>query len=205
MLELPTLQTQRLIIRPFVMDDLADVHRILDVELGEKLLQSEKTRALKERAKWLRWSVLNYQQLAALNQPPYGDRAMVIQSSGELVGACGFAPCLYPFEQLPNPGSLKAPGKLGRYTSDIGLYYAVSPAQQRRGYASEAAQALIDYAFSQLNLKRIVATTTYENSASLRVMQKLGMTILKNPLPEPPWMQVVGILEYSAASFNPPG
>jgi GNAT superfamily N-acetyltransferase len=77
----------------------------------------------------------------------------------------------------------------------VGLYYALSPAYQRQGYATEAAQALINYAFTQLHLKRIVATTTYENVASIGVMRKLGMRIEKNPSPDPPGLQVVGILE----------
>ena len=29
------------------------------------------------------------------------------------------------------------------------------------------------------------------------VMRKLGMRIVKNPYPEPPWMQVVGVLEHA--------
>ena len=32
------------------------------------------------------------------------------------------------------------------------------------------------------------------------VLRKLGMTILRNPLPEPPYMQIVGALEYHAGS-----
>jgi hypothetical protein len=28
------------------------------------------------------------------------------------------------------------------------------------------------------------------------VMRKLGMTIAKNPLPDPPWLQIVGILDH---------
>jgi RimJ/RimL family protein N-acetyltransferase len=81
------------------------------------------------------------------------------------------------------------------YSPEFGLYYALSPAYQRQGYATEAAQALINYAFTQLHLKRIVATTTYENVASIGVMRKAGMRIEKNPFPDPPGFQVVGILE----------
>jgi hypothetical protein len=31
--------------------------------------------------------------------------------------------------------------------------------------------------------------------ASQGVMRKVGMTITRNPLPEPPWLQLVGVLE----------
>jgi hypothetical protein len=50
----------------------------------------------------LRWSVLNEAQLARLYQPPYGDRAVVLKSSQELIGACGFVPSFGPFGQLPH-------------------------------------------------------------------------------------------------------
>jgi RimJ/RimL family protein N-acetyltransferase len=75
------------------------------------------------------------------------------------------------------------------------LFYAVSPAYRRQGFATEAAQALADYAFRRLRLKRIVATTDYGNAASIGVMRSLGMRVERNPLAEPPWLQVVGILE----------
>jgi RimJ/RimL family protein N-acetyltransferase len=75
------------------------------------------------------------------------------------------------------------------------LYYALSPARHRRGYATEAVRAMIDYAFRRLRLRRIIATTTYNNEASMGVMRKVGMCIEKNPFPDPPWLQVVGVLE----------
>ena len=55
---------------------------------------------------------------------------------------------------------------------------------------------LIDFAFQQLRVKRLIATTEYDNLASIGVMRKLGMTLAKNPLPDPPWLQVVGILDH---------
>ena len=62
--------------------------------------------------------------------------------------------------------------------------------------ASEAAQALITYGFGPLNLARIVATTEYENLASIGVMRRLGMHIERNPLPDPFYFQVVGVIEH---------
>jgi len=40
-----------------------------------------------------------------------------------------------------------------------------------------------------------VDTTTYDNVASMGVMRKLGMRVEKNPFLEPPWLQVVGVVE----------
>jgi [ribosomal protein S5]-alanine N-acetyltransferase len=200
MLDMPILETARLLIRPFMMEDLPDIHQILDVELNtadlETLKVSETFRvSLEERSEWLQWSVLNYNQLAKLYQPPYGDRALVLKSNGKLIGACGFVPCLMPFEQLPGFTTPDRSVGGSRNSTEFGLFYAISPVYQRQGCASEAAQALIDYAFQHLNLKRIVATTDYDNLASQSVMRKLGMRIERNPLPELAWMQVVGIID----------
>ena len=195
MLEMPILETERLIIRPFVMEDLTDVHRLMDVELANADLRSDKMENLQERVEWLQWTVLNYKQLAMLRQPPYGDRAIVIKTTGKLIGSCGFVPLMNAFEQLPFFAVGGNPGNQGRYQPEFGLFYAIGPSHQRQGYASEAAQAMVDYAFQSLHLKRVVATTTYDNIPSMGVMRKLGMRVEKNPFPEPPWLQVVGVVE----------
>jgi len=199
-LEMPPLETERLIVRPFVTDDLDDAYRLFDIELNASDLRVDKMESKQERAEWLQWSVLNYRQLAKLNQPPYGDRAIVLKSSGMLIGSCGYVPCLNPFEQMPNIPYHDATGSSGRNTTEFGLFYAISSSHQRRGYATEAAQALVDYAFIQLNLQRIIATTDNDNFGSMGVMRKLGMQVEKNPLPEPSWLQVVGVLENSHQS-----
>jgi [ribosomal protein S5]-alanine N-acetyltransferase len=190
----PRLETSRLLIRDFELADLDAIHRILDVELADAEFGSVGPESRAQRAEWLRWSILNYEQLARLFQPPYGERAMVLRSSGELIGACGYVPSLGPFQQLPLFAAAAPPARR-KSTPEIGLYYAVSPRHQRQGYAVEAARALVEYLFGHLDLERIVATTTYANAASIRVMEKLGMSIQRNPLPEPPWFQVVGVLQ----------
>lgn len=197
MVEMPILKTRRLLIRSFEPDDLESIYQILDVDLNEAETGAEKLTSLQERAVWLQWAVLNPNQLARLNQPPYGDRAVVLRSSNTIIGACGYVPCLNYFEQVPGFANLPKPPGESRTSTAFGLFYAISPTYQRQGYAAEAAQALIDYAFQHLRLKRIIAETDYDNLGSIGVMRKLGMRIEKNLYPEPPWLQVVGILENS--------
>jgi [ribosomal protein S5]-alanine N-acetyltransferase len=192
MTAMPILKTARLQIRPLAHDDLAATHRILDVELGEADLPTAGT-SLEERARWLQWTILGYEQFASLHQPPYGERAIVLTATAQVIGAVGFVPCLMPFEQLPQFAAAPAPGRLA--SPEFGLYWAVSPAFRRQGYATEAGQAMVEYAFSELRVKRVVASTTYENAASVGVMHKLGMWVERNPFPDPPWLQVVGLLE----------
>lgn len=194
MLSMPTLETARTEIRPFNMADLDSIHQILDVELADADFGTDGPQALNERRQWLQWSVFNYDALAKLYQPPYGDRAVVRKEDGQLIGAVGFVPYMNHFGQLPGFGSGTGAGP-ALASPEFGLYWAVSPRYQRQGYASEAGRALIDYAFTQLRVARIVATTDYDNPASIGVMRKLGMTILTNPYPDPPWLQVAGVLE----------
>jgi len=190
---MPALETERLIIRPLVMDDLDAIHCILDVELAEVDFGGEEAKTLDTRRAWLQWTILSYDQLARLYQPPYGERAIALKSTGVLIGAAGYVPCLNVFGQLPAFGGRRD----GLASTEFGLYYALSPAHHRRGYATEAVRAMIDYAFRQLRLRRIVATTTYNNEASMGVMRKVGMRVERNPYPDPPWLQAVGFLENS--------
>jgi [ribosomal protein S5]-alanine N-acetyltransferase len=53
--------------------------------------------------------------------------------------------------------------------------WAVHPAEWGRGYAVEAARKIIDWAFNELNVHRVVAFCHADNAASVRVMEKLGM------------------------------
>lgn len=193
MTRMPSLETERLIIRPFALSDLDAIHRIIDLEQADAETGTAGAQTREQRRTWLEWSVLNYDQLAWMYQPPYGDRAIVLRSSGELIGACGYVPAMGPFGLLPALRGSEELASARRFTPELGLYWQVALAHQRHGYASEAARALIDYAFTSMNLKRIIATTEHSNTASIGVMRKAGMQIETNPESEPPWFQVVGI------------
>jgi len=53
--------------------------------------------------------------------------------------------------------------------------WAVHPDEWGKGYATEAAWNMINWAFNEFNLHRVVAFCHTENDASVRVMEKLGM------------------------------
>jgi [ribosomal protein S5]-alanine N-acetyltransferase len=61
----------------------------------------------------------------------------------------------------------------GNHTYEIGWVF--NPTYHNKGYASEAANAVLKYGFETLNLHRIIATCQPENMPSWRVMEKLGM------------------------------
>ncbi|TKI71597.1 GNAT family N-acetyltransferase [Lysinibacillus mangiferihumi] len=81
--------------------------------------------------------------------------AIVLQEKSQVIGHLVFHPYF------------------GEHTYEIG--WVLNPAYYRKGYASEAAQALLDYGFTEMKLHRIIATCQPENIASYRVMEKIGM------------------------------
>jgi len=188
---MPVLETARLIIRPFCMDDLEGIHSVLDNDPAA-VAAGLRNLSLSQRRDWLDWSVSNERQLGNLFQPPYGDRAVTLRD-GTLVGAVGFVPELMPFDQIAWFRNSDLERRHYRNTPEVGLFWAIDARHRRNGYAAEAARALLGYGFGSLQLARIVASTTYDNIASAGVMRRLGMRIEHNPLPDPNYLQVVGV------------
>ncbi len=63
--------------------------------------------------------------------------------------------------------------------AEIEAVYVITPGKQHRGYAPEIARALIEYAFTALGLRRVVALIDPEHAASERVALKAGMRFEK--------------------------
>ncbi|WP_313798951.1 GNAT family protein [Cytobacillus sp.] len=61
----------------------------------------------------------------------------------------------------------------GEHSYEIGWVF--NPEYYNKGYATEAASAIVKYGFEDLKLHRIVATCQPENIPSYRVMEKIGM------------------------------
>ena len=183
-----TLEAERLIIRAFVPEDAGTVSRLLDAAFGPGSYGSPADK-IERRRVMFEYAVAADAGMALLHQPPYGDRAIVKRDGNELIGSVGFAPCLMPFGQLPSFEPTT------RFTSEIGLFWALFPEHSGHGYATEAAAAMVAYAFDELRLRRIVATTEHDNARSIGVMRRLGMRIERNPRSEPAWFQTVGILD----------
>lgn len=182
-MDMPPLQTGRLLVRPFVLEDFEDVYRIVDCDCFGKASPDDEA-ARRRRLDWLEWNRLGYEQQARLGHPPCGDRAIALRSTGQLIGVCGLVPSFGPFRRLLDSGD----GDLN--SPELGLFYAISAEHRRQGYATEAAAALLDFAFRTLRVRRVVATTGRTNEASIAVMRRLGMAIHSNE--EPGWPEVVG-------------
>ena len=183
-----TLETDRLTIRAFAHEDGNVYSRLIDAAFG-----ADGSGSAEEKRIVFEYQVAADPCLALLHQTPYGDRAIVKRSSNEIIGSVGYAACLMPFGQLPSFE------RTAHFTNEVGLFWALFPEHRGHGYATEAAAAMIGYAFEQLRLRRIVATTEHDNTRSMNVMRRLGMRLERNPSAEPAWFQTVGILDNPSA------
>ena len=86
----------------------------------------------------------------------YGPYCMSLKSDGSMIGICG----LFRRENLDDP--------------DIG--FAVLPDYCAQGFASEAADAVVEYARNSLALSTLAAIVAPSNEASIGLIEKLGLT-----------------------------
>ena len=56
----------------------------------------------------------------------------------------------------------------------VEIGYIIDPAHQRKGIATEAVSAMLDFCFGELGLHRVQAFTHPDNTASRKLVEKLG-------------------------------
>lgn len=183
------LETERLLIRPFTMEDLDEAHRVLDIDIG----WSGAGFSLEQRRDRLRFHIALAEWWDSGGI--YGNRAIILEETGALIGLCGFVPALC----TPEERALFGPELFGTspddpYTSlELHLAYALGSDYRGKGHATEAVRALIRCAFEEIRVRRIMAMTDRPNTGSIRVMERLGMRTARNPHAD--WPGVVGILD----------
>jgi RimJ/RimL family protein N-acetyltransferase len=78
--------------------------------------------------------------------------------------------------------SLRPASSVGLVTEPEGgteLGYRLLSAEWGHGYATERARAIVRYAFTQVGVDRVVATTMTVNTASRRVLEKAGLRLVR--------------------------
>ncbi len=146
----PTLQSRRLLLRPFSLDDavtvqqLAGKHAIADTTLK---IPHPYEDGMAEQ--WIS------EHRAQFEEGSLVAFAIVLQETSELVGAISLT--------------------VDREQHKAELGYWVGQPFWNRGYATEAARSIVEYGFTRLDLNRISSRHLVRNPASGRVMQKIGM------------------------------
>ena len=62
---------------------------------------------------------------------------------------------------------------------DVDLGFALLPEHERKGYAIEASEAVLNYAKSKFKLNKVAAITIPENTGSINILKKCGMEFEK--------------------------
>ena len=65
------------------------------------------------------------------------------------------------------------------WLDDADIGFAMCAYYEGRGYATEAARAVLDYAHDKHAIRKILAITTGDNDRSIRLLEKIGMTYEK--------------------------
>ena len=146
------IETARLYLRQFTLDDLDDLYRIYSDPEIMNYLTGVRSREATETA--------IHTMLKRWEENNLGMWALVHKIDGKMIGRCGLG-------FLDN-------------TQEVELGYALDKVYWNQGLATEASFASLNYGFQILNLDRIVAIARPENIASQRVIQKVGMKYEKN-------------------------
>lgn len=147
------LETERLILRDFVDDDWPAV---LAYQRDPRYLRYYEWtgRAEEDVKRFVRMFVDQQQEDPRIRF----QLAVVRRDNGRLIGNCGV-----------RRDSLDSP------EAEIG--YELAPDEWGQGFATEAARAIIRFGREELGLRRFTAWTVADNTASIRVLEKVGMTL----------------------------
>lgn len=178
------LETERLLIRPFEMDDLAAIHREVYSDPEVCHFYCRDTRTIEHVERWL-----HYRRYQAETEE-FGLMAVVVKDSKQVVGLCGIQPYVADWvilESTPEPWR--------RFPSfECELTYAFGRAHWGKGYAYEACRAMIDYAFRDVKLRRLVTGCDPENHRARKLQDRLGMR--QEPNLHPDWIGTTeGVLD----------
>lgn len=148
---MPTLNTERLILRPMCVGDAADMFDYAQREDVTTYLLWSPHQSISYTREYLKYIETRY------DAGDFYDWAVIEKSSGKMIGTCGFT-------RIDTPNNA---GEIG---------YVLNPEFHGKGYGTEAASEALRFGFDVIGLHRIEAKFMEGNVASLRVMDKLGMT-----------------------------
>ncbi len=147
------IETERLILREYTMDDYQPLFEILSDEETmkhyPKPFDEERTRG------WIEWNLENYKKYG------FGLLAMVLKDTGEFIGDCGLTLQNIDGEMLPEIG------------------YHVNKKYWRQGFGSEAARAVRDWTFQNTDYDIIYSYMKYTNVGSYSTAIANGMKKVK--------------------------
>ena len=156
----PMLETERLVLRPLSSDEVDFLHRISNEPNVRLYLWDDELVSEATIKSFIA------QSDRMLSEEKIGLFGVRLRGRADLLGFCGFV----RLEDMEEPE----------------LWYELTQEVWGRGLATEAARACVRYALEDVGLERVIAGADAPNSASLRVIEKLGMKYLGNINPSAP-------------------
>ena len=147
------METSRVMLVPCSLElaealaDRAAAEKLLGAAIPEGWPDDELTGLLRLYTEWLR------------DDPTvlgYGPWIVIAPEERAVVGSAGFS-------GRPKDG-------------EVELGYGIAEPYRNRGYATEAAGALVEWALAQPGVERVIARSDRDNQPSTRVLEKIGMT-----------------------------
>jgi len=149
-LEVTILETDRLTLRRLSMDDAEFILALLTDPAFLRYIGDKGVRTIADARDYIETG-----PVASYDQFGFGLYLVVAKKGNTPIGMCG----LLKRESLPD--------------ADIG--FAFLPQHRSKGYALEAARAVLAYGRDKLGLERILAITDPENAGSIRILQQIGL------------------------------
>lgn len=146
------LETERLIIRPYIEADLQESFELMQDKGLFKYLDMD-VMSFEEYKGLFKWLMDSYE--TNYDSDFKYSFAIFLKETNKFIGWCGVGvlDCFYPEKEI---------------------YYLIGREYWGNGYAAEAMTALLDYCFNIMKLPKIIALAKPENIASNKVIQKLG-------------------------------
>jgi RimJ/RimL family protein N-acetyltransferase len=144
------LETPRLVLRELTLDDAGFFLRLVNEPSWLRFIGDRNVRDLEASRRYLARG-----PLASYARHGFGLWVVHARRRSDPVGLCG----LVRRDSLPGP--------------DVG--FAFFPSAWGRGWAAEAAGAVLDHARDVLGIRRVLAITDPDNAASIRVLRRIGM------------------------------
>jgi len=143
------LDTERLSLRELTVDDAEFIMMLLNEPSFLRYIGDKKVRNLDDARQY----ILNG-PVASYERHGFGLNCVELRESHTPIGMCG----LLKRDELPDP--------------DIG--FALLPDFWNKGFAFEAAEAVLKDARERLQIQRILAITSLDNDASINLLKRLG-------------------------------
>jgi RimJ/RimL family protein N-acetyltransferase len=151
---LKVLETERLTIRRLSTDDAEFMLELLNDPSWVRFIGETGARTVEDAREYILKKVVEmYERLG------FGLYLTELKEGSVPIGICG----------LIKRDSLE----------DVDIGFAFLPKFREKGYACEAASAVMEYGRNVLGLARIVAITTSDNHASIRLLEKMGFQFEK--------------------------